>query len=302
MSLNCYTLYLLISSLIFPSILAVGEELYLPHPDQRPARYFRKHWCYGKDDLCNEPTWKGICKTGEYQSPINIPSNYAKTNKNKGYFDPIIIFPRSAFIIQGYFMEFTGKTLKIWPAHDEDNERLTFNWSNHKENTKYMFHNVHFHWGSVNRLGSEHTLDGRSYSGEIHITFYDRKWGTMENALTSKYRNSILVIAVFMTIAPSGISDEEDKITNRFLEHVVQSLGELERSAMYAESLGWLNLAEVFVGTQAYTYLGSLTTPMCNENVIWVVMRNAVAVPENHLKAFRDTNFIGTGQFANNFR
>lgn len=42
----------------------------------------------------------------------------------------------------------------------------------------YEFVNIHFHWAS------EHTVNSKQYEAEMHVVFYNTKYGTFENAVT----------------------------------------------------------------------------------------------------------------------
>lgn len=37
----------------------------------------------------------------------------------------------------------------------------------------YKLQQWHCHWGAVNGEGSEHTVDGRSFSGELHLVHWN---------------------------------------------------------------------------------------------------------------------------------
>ena len=40
------------------------------------------------------------------------------------------------------------------------------------QNKLYVLEKFHIHWGNQSNLGSEHSLDGKKFSGEVKLTFY----------------------------------------------------------------------------------------------------------------------------------
>lgn len=64
----------------------------------------------------------------------------------------------------------------------------------------YRLQQWHCHWGAKDGQGSEHTVDGRSFSGELHMVHWN----------TSKYRSfgeaagqydGLAVLGVFLTVS-----------------------------------------------------------------------------------------------------
>ena len=43
--------------------------------------------------------------------------------------------------------------------------------------TAYNLDNIHFHWGERDHAGSEHLINSRRYSAEVHLVFYSSKYG-----------------------------------------------------------------------------------------------------------------------------
>ena len=42
-------------------------------------------------------------------------------------------------------------------------------------NGTYAFAQLHFHWGSNSKKGSEHTITGKRFAMEAHLVYYNKK-------------------------------------------------------------------------------------------------------------------------------
>uniref|UniRef100_A0A8D0BJE1 Carbonic anhydrase n=1 Tax=Salvator merianae TaxID=96440 RepID=A0A8D0BJE1_SALMN len=97
----------------------------------------------------------------------------------------------------------------------------------------YYLQSFHFHWGTFNHRGSEHAINGLHYLMEMHLvhTKDGMKWAVQRLWTSQKPYNSVELNGEF-------------------------SLGSL------------LSLADL---STYYQYHGSLTTPDCNEAVMWII-------------------------------
>jgi carbonic anhydrase len=50
-------------------------------------------------------------------------------------------------------------------------------------NRRYIFEQLHFHWGSRNNIGSEHVINGKHYPMEVHFVHYNEKYGSFDDAV-----------------------------------------------------------------------------------------------------------------------
>lgn len=62
--------------------------------------------------------------------------------------------------------------------------------------------NIHFHWGSKFRKGSEHKLDGIFYNLEMHLVHRNTKYVNMDVA--RKHKDGLAVIAILFYIVDVG--------------------------------------------------------------------------------------------------
>ena len=64
---------------------------------------------------------------------------------------------------------------------------------------KYQFKQFHFHWGANDNQGSEHLVNGKSYSAELHLVHWNIDlFDSFESAATQE--DGLAVIGVFLEI------------------------------------------------------------------------------------------------------
>uniref|UniRef100_A0A8D0F4M4 Alpha-carbonic anhydrase domain-containing protein n=1 Tax=Strix occidentalis caurina TaxID=311401 RepID=A0A8D0F4M4_STROC len=145
---------------------------------------------------------------------------------------------------------------------------------------RYRALQLHFHWGSPVRNGSEHTLDGHQLPMELHIVHINVKYRTLAEA---KGHPNGLAVLVPMSL-PAG--DAVDLASTFRLSTLLPHTGRLS---------GY------------YRYQGSLTTPDCSEVVVWTVFEEPVEIGREQVLAFVSTlHFPAAGpvllKMTNNFR
>lgn len=63
---------------------------------------------------------------------------------------------------------------------------------------KYVFSQIHFHWGVNDMEGSEHTTDGIKHSAELHVVMFKSSYLTQEAAL--KEEDGIVILVYFIRV------------------------------------------------------------------------------------------------------
>ncbi len=142
-------------------------------------------------------------------------------------------------------------------------------------NGEYIFHQLHFHWGHDDTRGSEHVIDNIRYEAELHIVHYNSKYSSFDEA--SGYPDGLAVLAVM--IEPS----KWDHIAFRHIEHFEQIIhpdGHPVSPLSRPISLNDLLPDET---DSFYRYVGSLTTPSCNEAVIWTVFDTPISLSQRQV-------------------
>ncbi|XP_064631267.1 carbonic anhydrase 7-like [Lineus longissimus] len=298
MFVNCPRLVVLLALHVF-SMWAVGPtfagQRHDYHHEQNrsalPAEC-NEHWGYkGK---CGENVWGIIapmCSQGTHESPINIDPRSTKYNNS-------LSTPEF----------FKGAGNKMHSIVNNGHTAIV-----HIENEyfvkdaglpgKYKIAQLHFHWGSDDFKGSEHTIAGKSYPLEVHIVMYNRdKYANFKESIASDDDKAVAVFASFADVSDTNegteifdaISKALKKIKYKDLENHVE-LEAFPPSNLMPKSRD-----------QYYRYTGSFTTPPCSEIVIWTVFKDTIPISHEQLKDFRqlsdkpkDKTFE---QMANNYR
>ncbi|CAG9770632.1 unnamed protein product [Ceutorhynchus assimilis] len=141
----------------------------------------------------------------------------------------------------------------------------------------YVLEQFHCHWGKTNDEGSEHTINGQKFAGELHLVHWNTtKYLSFDEA--AKQPDGLAVLGVFLKPGKKHLE----------LEKVVAQLSKIQFRGESAKILQPINPGEFLPENSGYyTYHGSLTTPPCSECVIWIVFKEPVEVSEEQLKEFR---------------
>uniref|UniRef100_A0A8C5QLN5 Carbonic anhydrase n=1 Tax=Leptobrachium leishanense TaxID=445787 RepID=A0A8C5QLN5_9ANUR len=143
-------------------------------------------------------------------------------------------------------------------------------------NSRYRLRQFHFHWGSSDKDGSEHVIDGNVYPAELHIVYWNsQKYESFEEA--AKHPDGLAVIGVLLKIG------EANPVLQTIIEHLddVKTKGKEHSFTKY-------NLARLLPNDLDYwTYHGSLTTEPYFECVTWIVLQRAIPISSAQLTRFR---------------
>ncbi|XP_014665409.1 PREDICTED: carbonic anhydrase 1-like [Priapulus caudatus] len=151
-------------------------------------------------------------------------------------------------------------------------------------NYKYQLAQLHFHWGSSASSGSEHTVDGKSSAGELHIVHWNSdRYGSVKEA--AQHADGLAVLGFLIRV--KGGDEEHSK-----MKTVTDALAKIpfkgDSHSIGLFSPGWLMPDDL---KQYWTYNGSLTTPPCSEAVSWLVFKNTLPISAPQLNAFRSLHW-----------
>ncbi|XP_018354214.1 PREDICTED: carbonic anhydrase 2-like isoform X1 [Trachymyrmex septentrionalis] len=206
--------------------------------------------------------WPGICMTGKKQSPIDIVTEDA-IRVDLG----ALKFHRYDFAFPSTMIN-TGHSVQILfhgvPLH----------LSGGSLSSMFVLEQMHFHWSA------EHTVDGLRDPLELHLVHYDIKYTNFSVALQHKY--GIAVVAVLFELSSddnpdlSPIVDATKLVSNWVGHNMIHVRNKLIPLLFLPKD-----------HTTYYNYEGSLTTPACQEDVLWFVMTEKLKVSETQMDVFR---------------
>lgn len=141
----------------------------------------------------------------------------------------------------------------------------------------YKLQQFHCHWGENSKCGSEHTVNGQSFSGELHLVHWNADlFKSFKEAARSNA--GLAVLGIFLQL---GREHEELSKLTRIMKNV-PCMGDTTPISEKVDP------ASFIPGDHSYwTYQGSLTTPPCYESVTWIVFKQPMEVSEEQLEEFR---------------
>ena len=203
----------------------------------------------------SQNAWKhvpGWSCNGLRQSPININLTNLVAN---GILADLKLWNYDQYYTGSYSN--TGHSVRFDPA---DNSPAAL-FLNHRG--IYELKQFHFHWGQDLTTGSEHLVNGVSFSGELHFVH-------QKTSGVSSKGDAYAVLSVLL------IGDPHVPVNGSWrplfihvprIEHQVNVVHGVRLSDFLPSSLRY------------YHYEGSLTTPPCSELVQWFVLQQPLHVP-----------------------
>jgi len=275
-----------------------------------------KHWSYSKTDGTGPEFWGKEYEAcnGLSQSPIDIPS------------PPDNPTPEVTPLVMKNYDKVRLAELRNAPEHiigenGESQKRLsngTFKNNGHTAQVdvvktlpddvgslsggplegEYKIAQLHFHWGSNDSVGSEHTLQGKMFPIELHIVHTKKGEANFMN--------------VTRGIAVTGFFFEIDSVDNVALNPLVDELAKIRdpKSKINMEN-STFKISDLVSGvapvggaasTTYSTYDGSLTTPGCNEVVHWINFITPLKISARQLAMFRTLDDVHGKDIVDNFR
>jgi len=225
---------------------ATSKEKDTKH-DQTP------HWSYEPGERGPENWGKlgkenAVCGAGELQSPINI-ENGIRVDLPPIRFD----YKPSPLSIQD-----NGHTILV--NYGEGSNLIL-------QGKQYRLVQFHFHHPS------EEAIDGKRSDMVAHL-------------LHQHHDGALLMVAVLLNRDPTKTLAKSDNAENPLFQQILNNIP-LSKNVVETPSGVVIDMNQLLPQHHAYyTYLGSLTTPPCTENVTWVVLKDPVSLSEEQVENF----------------
>ncbi|EDW66499.1 uncharacterized protein Dvir_GJ23586, isoform A [Drosophila virilis] len=210
---------------------------------------------------------------GKQQSPISLIKDKAVLSKA----------PKLSFL--NYNKTFSGPlnlinnghtvTMAIPPIDDGRQPAIC----GCKLKSLYKAVQLHFHWGSLENKGSEHTINYQRYDGELHILHQNSAYKEQKEAI--RFPDGFVVLAVMLKIV------QGPKIQPRALNQICSEAAMVRDFNKASTFVANFTLRDVLTGIERqefFTYMGSLTTPPCSEVVNWFVFPKHIEISKKYLQ------------------
>ncbi|XP_026183852.1 carbonic anhydrase IV c [Mastacembelus armatus] len=240
-------------------------------------------WCYQSqyscDETCRDPSrWAAEFPScgGLRQSPINIVTSKVHVNSALPPFD---------FIGHADTINITVEN-KGQSAHFAlpQSVRLTGG----ALPGQYRAHQFHFHWGGNGRPGSEHTIDGERFPMEMHIVHIKEPYSSLAEA---EHDMAGIALLAFLF--------EETSDDHPHLNTVISALGQVQNNDS-STVIPNFRLSDIIPSAKDlhsyYRYVGSMTTPGCEQAVAWTVFQRTLSISSRQLDAIFQQCRFWTGQ------
>ncbi|KAM9462480.1 carbonic anhydrase 4-like [Clarias gariepinus] len=159
----------------------------------------------------------------------------------------------------------------------------------------------HFHWGNGSSMaGSEHMINGQRFSMEMHLVNVKDGYNSTESDV--KDPTGFAVLGFFL----KATNDTGKPKSWKTLTSYLSSIANAGDTVAITQPITMDSLLEGVDQTKYYRYLGSLTTPPCNESVIWTVFEDPIEVSQDLIDLFSTSVYFNNSMtpylLTNNFR
>lgn len=290
------------ASILLVGLVPVVVGVNVPNV-QNPYHNQRATWGYQPSNgPLTWPTTYPSCD-GTSQSPINIVTNSA------------VITDPGPIKLGGYDGAMQGTITN-------NEHTITFSYASGLQpyiyggrlpaGDRFEFLQLHWHWGSVSTQGSEHTVDGKEYPAEVHLVHWNTKYADVSEAVTKT--DGLAVLGFFYEVSSADNGKLDDMLSVVHLVRRMQRSVNLRNKVAKGSKAGVqsvtvpasIRLDQLLPSTglpdEYCYYQGGLTTPTCDEVVLWTVFPTTVPISERQLNIFRTLTDSSDVTLSDNYR
>ncbi|KAL1491295.1 hypothetical protein ABEB36_011913 [Hypothenemus hampei] len=213
------------------------------------------------------PEWS-LCNKGRRQSPVNL-------EPDKLLFDPNlrqlqVDKPRVNGILTN-----TGHGIVFTVSNGTTEHHV--NITGGPLAYRYQFEEIHLHYGLNDQFGSEHSISGYSFPGEIQIFGFNSQLYSNYSEAVHKAQG---IVVVSLLLQMGDLSNPELRILTEQMEKIKfrGNRAEVKR----------LSIRGLLPETDYYmTYDGSTTMPSCHETVIWLILNKPIYITKQQMFGLR---------------
>lgn len=256
------------------------------HISQSNYDQSKNDWDYGNHET-KIKRWPEICQSGKKQSPINIDTSKVQEETNV---DP--------FVLSGYKKRIYGEMSVL--QNNGHTIKFGFNTKEHTTSLtpsiqgggmiarKYYFLQAHLHWGATNYQGSEHTINNEHTPLELHMVHWNADLGysvgyNVEEALATGSYDVLAVLSVQFKIGNK----------NKNLDSFFRSVDKVTKQGSKGTITNGVKLHDFLPQNKDafYRYNGSLTTPGCEEIVVWTIFKEQIEISQDQMDVLREVTY-----------
>ncbi|CAG0896413.1 unnamed protein product [Darwinula stevensoni] len=159
----------------------------------------------------------------------------------------------------------------------------------------YVFDQLHFHWGSSPNWGSEHTLFGSRFPMEMHMVHYNSKFKSFKEAVASGEPTAVAVLGFFFQATYNW---------NPYWDNLARALAFVEEPNTEHQVNPPTSLFQWMPPdlSSFYRYYGSLTTPTCDQVVVWTLFETPIPIGLQQLAQWNRLRTTTGSVLTDNFR
>lgn len=228
-----------------------------------------------KAELNSDFPWNFNLLNDHLQSPVDIITSMAV----KQDFKPLQFTARNDETVKCTFQN-SGHGFEI--RIEDSNNDLKPQLSGSFLKDTYIFANLHFHWGTQDYFGSEHFINGESFSLEGHMVMYKKEYRDLTNAL--RFKDGVAVLTFF------AIVGEKNRFMDRMLTYIpLIKEANSTTTVRTADPILWFlpDVVRANRFSDYYAYPGSLTTSPFTESLTFIIMSEPISISESQLNVLR---------------